>query len=246
VNPAAPLAFPLAVITGAGHRLGRALALEYARQGYAIGLHFNRSDERAAKTMGELIEAGSPIVHLLQADLTKPAEIEAMFQHLGGLVQPLRVLVNCAAEMHTGSLRTMSVDEWDAQMNLNLRAPWLCAREAARIMPPGGCIINITESGVHKTWTRYPVYILSKNALETLTRLLAKDLAPNIRVNALAPGLILPPDDMPAAEWQKLVERLPLRQAGTPAEVARAALFLTQNEHITGTTLVVDGGYQLV
>jgi NAD(P)-dependent dehydrogenase (short-subunit alcohol dehydrogenase family) len=107
-------------------------------------------------------------------------------------------------------------------------------------------IINITDSGASKVWTGFPAYILSKSALETLTRLLARSLAPKVRVNAVAPGLILPDESTPVEQWDRLVERLPLRAAGNPADVARAVLFFIQNPYVTGQVLAVDGGYQLV
>ncbi len=242
----APADFPsLAIVTGAAHRLGKAIAFELARHGYAIGLHYHTSQQAAGDTADELRAVGCA-VELLPADLSNPAEIAALFGRVDGLPYRLKVLVNSAGVMARGDLRSLAVEEWDATLALNLRAPWLCAREAARRMPAGGVIINLTDSGVSKTWAAYPVYSISKTGLESLTRLLAKSLAPSIRVNAVAPGLILPSVDLPEAEWQRLVSRLPLKQAGTPQDVARAVWFLVENEHVTGETIVVDGGYQLV
>jgi pteridine reductase len=236
---------PLAVITGSAHRLGRAIAVELARQGYAIGLHYYQSAQAASQTAADLRAAGV-VVELVQADLTIPEQIEGLFQRLDGLNRPLKVWVNAAGVMTQADLRTQTVEEWDAVMALNLRAPWLCARAAAVRMRTGGVIVNLVDSGIRKTWSSYPVYSISKVGLDTLTRLLAKTLAPDIRVNAVAPGLILRADTMPEAEWQRLVDRLPLKRAGSPEDVARAVTFLVQSTHITGETLVVDGGYQLV
>ena len=242
-NPPAPA---LALITGAAHRLGRAIALAFAGRGYAVALHYH-SSRAAERTTADLLAAGAPAVYPLKADLRAPAQIEAMFQAVAGLPQPLRVLVNSAAVMQRGSLRDLPVDDWDGALDLNLRAPWLCARAAARLMEPeGGAIINLTDSGAHKAWAGYPAYIVSKAGLEALTRLLAKTLAPAVRVNAVAPGLILPAPDMPPETWQRLVNRLPLQAAGAPEDVARAVLFLVENPYITGQTLVIDGGYQLI
>jgi pteridine reductase len=122
----------------------------------------------------------------------------------------------------------------------------LCAQQAAQRMWAGGVIVNITEAGVGKAWRGMGVYLLSKSALESLTRLLARRLAPEIRVNAVAPGLILPGEGTSAEEWQRLIARLPLQQQGDPQSVVDAVLFLLDNEHITGQTIVVDGGYQLL
>lgn len=237
---------PLALVTGAAHRIGRAIALALARQGFAIGLHYHRSRDAAEETAGLLAETGAP-VYLLPADLTAPVAIDDLFVRVAGLPHSLGVLVNSAAAMPRGDLRDLPVEEWDAVFDLNLRAPWLCARAAARLMEPaGGVIVNISDSGAGKAWTGYPAYVISKNGLEALTRLLARSLAPRVRVNAVAPGLILPSPDLPPETWQRLVERLPLQAAGQPEDVARAVLFFIQNPYITGQVLAVDGGYQMV
>ena len=236
---------PLAVVTGAAHRIGLAIALELARQGYAIGMHYHRSAEQAEPASEQVRALGVP-VYPLPADLSDPAQVEDLFLRIANLNHPLKVLVNSAAVMPHGDLREMPVEEWDTTLDLNLRAPWLCAKEAARRMEQGGCIVNISDTGANKLWTTYPAYTVSKSALETLTRLLAKALAPQVRVNAVAPGLILPSADVPDEVWQRLVDRLPLKTAGSPEDVARAVLFFVQNPYITGQILAVDGGYGLV
>jgi NAD(P)-dependent dehydrogenase (short-subunit alcohol dehydrogenase family) len=240
------VALPLALVTGAAQRVGQAIALALARQGFAIGLHYHHS-QAAAESAAQALAADGVPVYPLPADLRDPAAIEDMFERVAGLPHPLRALVNSAAVMSRGDLRALAVEEWDAVLDLNLRAPWLCAREAARLMEPGGgVIVNISDSGANKAWTGYPAYIVSKSALETLTRLLARALAPQVRVNAVAPGLILPSADLPPETWQRLVERLPLKAAGQPEDVARAVLFFIQNPYVTGQVLAVDGGYQMV
>lgn len=238
---------PMAIVTGAAVRVGRAIALALARQGYPIGIHYHQSETAALATVEEIKDLGGEVYLLPAADLTDPAQIEALFQAVSSLPRRLGILVNSASIMLPGDLTTMTVADWDGTLALNLRAPWLCAREAAACMGKlGGVIINITDVGAQKTWTRYPAYTVSKAALETLTRLLARQLAPAVRVNAVAPGLILPSETLSAEEWQKLVKRLPLQRAGTPEAVAQAAISLIQNEYITGETLMVDGGYALI
>ena len=237
---------PFALITGAARRLGRAIALGLAKEGYAIGLHYHHSENDALQAAEEMRASGAP-VSLFKADLAEPAQIEAMFAEIERLQGRLDVLVNSAAIMTRGNLRQLDVDRWDATMALNLRAPWLCSRAAARLMQSsGGVIINLSDSGARKTWTGYPAYIISKAGLEALTRLLARTLAPAIRVNAVAPGLILPPESMPAEEWLRLVKRLPAQKAGSPEDIISAVLFLIRNDYLTGQILVVDGGYQLI
>lgn len=236
----------LALVTGGADRLGREIALALAREGYAVALHYHSSAEKAETTAREIEMLGVP-VYLLQADLREPAQIKACFAKIAELSQSLTVLVNSASVMPRGDLRSLPVAEWDDTLAVNLRAPWLCAQAAAELMQSrGGSIINLSDSGARKTWTGFPAYIISKGGLETLTRLLARSLAPDIRVNAVAPGLILPSEDTSPAEWQRLVQRLPVKRQGSPQDVVQAVLFLIKNRYITGETLIVDGGYQLI
>ncbi len=241
-----PVNRQFALVTGAARRLGRAIALGLAREGYAVGLHYHHSVDDAMHTAEEIQAAGGT-VSLFQADLTEPAQIEKMFSEVERQYGRLQVLINSAAVMVQGNLRELTVPVWDAIMALNLRAPWLCSRYAAPLMQrSGGVIINISDSGSRKTWTGYSAYIISKAGLEVLTRLLARTLAPSIRVNAVAPGLILPPESMPDEEWQRLVKRLPAQEAGTPGDVVSAVLYLIRSSYLTGQIIVVDGGYQLI
>jgi NAD(P)-dependent dehydrogenase (short-subunit alcohol dehydrogenase family) len=236
----------LAVVTGAAVRLGREMAIALARRGYAIGLHFYHSDMEANETASLIEQIGEPVI-LLQADLRNPSQISSMFQKIVDSPYRLSVLVNSAAQMKSGDLNNLAVEEWDETLALNLRAPWLCSRAAAEIMrTEGGLIVNISDIGVEKTWTGYPAYEISKAGLEMLTRLMARSLAPSIRVNAIAPGLILPPPDFPQNEWKRLYQRLPLKKPGSPEAVIHALQFLVDNKYVTGETLVVDGGYQLL
>ncbi len=242
--PSDPQVKPLALVTGAAIRLGREIALALADQGYAIGLHYHNSVRQAQALALQLQDQGVPVL-LLQADLTDAEQIMRIFDQVSRSGCPLKVLVNSAAVMHAGNLESTSVADWDATFALNLRAPWLCARYAAQLMKDSGVIINLTDAASGRPWKEFPAYSVSKAGLETLTRVLARALAPRIRVNAVAPGLIMPAPDFPADRWERLVERLPAKRSGTPEDVVRAVLFLIQNEYITGQTLAVDGGYQL-
>lgn len=232
---------PLALVTGAAHRLGKSFALTLARQGYDILLHYHQSQDQALQTKVE-IEALSGQVYLVQADLTQPAEIDSLLTHFDSL----NILVNSAAYMPSGGVEQLSLETWDTSLDLNLRAPFLLAREAARKMSEGGLIVNITDVGAQKTWSRFPSYTVSKAALESLTRILARALAPKIRVNAIAPGFVLQSDIVPTEEWERLIERVPLKRPARTEEITSALEFLLKNEYMTGQTIVVDGGYSLV
>lgn len=236
---------PLAVVTGAAHRLGKAFVLALARRGFAILLHYRSSDVQAARTATEIRTLGVP-VFLSQADLTDPKQIEAMFRMLDKIPHPLKVLVNSAAIISVGDPYTLPLKDWDVALDLNLRAPFLCAQEAARRMTQGGLIVNITDVAAHKSWSRYPAYSVSKAGLEALTKILARAFAPAIRVNAVAPGLVLQSDQVSTEEWNHMIQRLPLQRAATLEEIAAAMDFLIKNEYVTGQTIVIDGGYSLL
>jgi len=235
----------LAVVTGAAKRLGKCIAIELASMGYSIGLHYHNSFDAASALYSQLTDDGIQVV-LLTADLTRPSQIMKMFSEIKKSGHSLKVFINSASAMKRGTLQNTSVAEWDHMMNLNLRAAWLCIHYASQIMSEGGHIINITDSGAGRLWTNYAAYSISKSGLEVLTRIAAKSLAPDIRVNAIAPGLILPPENMENIDWNFLVNKLPLKKSGIPEDVAKAARYLIQSEHITGHTLVVDGGYRLI
>ena len=236
---------PLAVVTGAAHRLGKAFVLALARNGYAILLHYRTSEVQAADTATEIRTLGVP-VFLSQEDLSEPENIAALFAMVDKIPHPLKVLVNSAAIISAGDVRTLSVSDWDAALNLNLRTPFLCAQEAAKRMTNGGLIVNVTDVGARKSWTRFPSYSVSKAGLEALTKILARALAPVIRVNAIAPGLVLQSDLISREEWNRLIERMPLKRAASVQEIASALEFLLKNEYITGQTLGIDGGYSLL
>ena len=236
---------PLALVTGAAQRLGKAFVLALARRGYAILLHYRYSEAQASTTATEIRTLDVP-VFISQADLTDPKQISSLFAMVDKTKHPLKVLVNSAAIMPVGDPRTLSLKDWDAALDLNLRAPFLCSQEAAKRMTNGGLIVNVTDVGAQKVWSRYPSYTVSKAALESLTKMLARSFAPSIRVNAIAPGLVLQSSQVSREEWEKLVDRLPLKRAATVEEIASALDFLLTNEYVTGQTLVVDGGYSLL
>lgn len=232
---------PLALVTGAAHRLGKSFALTLAHAGYDIIIHYHSSSDAALQTKLE-IESLSRTVTLIQADLTQPSEIHSLVSSLNSL----DVIVNSAASMPHGNVDSLSIENWDTALDLNLRAPFLLAQEASKIMTEGSSIINISDMGAQKAWSRYPSYTVSKAALESLTKILARALAPKIRVNAIAPGFVLQSDIVPAEEWERLIGRVPLKRAARTEEITSALEFLLKNEYITGQTIVVDGGYSLI
>jgi NAD(P)-dependent dehydrogenase (short-subunit alcohol dehydrogenase family) len=232
---------PLALVTGAAHRLGKVFALSLARQGYDILLHYFHSEDDALQTKTEIEAIGRKGI-AMRADLTDPIQISALVSK----IDSLQVLVNSAAFMPSGDVDLLSLENWDESLDLNLRAPFLLAQEVSKKMTGGGLIVNITDVGSQKTWSRYPSYTISKAALDSLTRILARSLAPKIRVNAIAPGFVLQSDIVTPEEWERLIKRVPLKRPARTEEIASVLEFLLHNEYITGQTIVVDGGYSLV
>jgi len=228
-------------VTGAAHRLGKSFALTLARRGYDIVLHYHSAEDEARRTQAE-IESLHGRVTLAPADLTNPQQIASLVSDL----HSLDVLVNSAAFMPDGNVDSLSLEHWDRSVDLNLRAPFLLAQECAKIMTAGGLIVNITDVGAQKAWSRYPSYTVSKAGLESLTRILARALAPKIRVNAIAPGFVLQSAIVPSAEWERLIGRVPLKRPARTEEITSALEFLMDNEYVTGQTIVVDGGYSLL
>jgi pteridine reductase len=232
---------PLALVTGGAHRLGKTFALTLARLGYDIILHYHSAKDEALQTKTEL-ESLRRRITLAPADLTDPAQIHSLVSNL----ESLDVLVNSAAFMPGGNVDALSIENWDIALDLNLRAPFLLAQSVSKKMTDGGLVVNITDVGAQKAWSRYPSYTVSKAALESLTRILARALAPKIRVNAIAPGFVLQSDIVPPEEWERLIQRVPLKRPARSEEIAFALEFLLKNEYITGQVIVVDGGYSLI
>lgn len=235
----------LALVTGSAHRLGKAFALTLARMGYCIALHYRGSVTESEKTAKEIRALGVDCLPI-RADLTKPEKIDFLFSLVDEFHTPLKVVVNSAAIMPIGNPRTLELHQWDSALDLNLRAPFLIAQQAAKRMTEGGVIVNISDIGAQKAWSRYPSYTVSKAGLDSLTKMLARALAPHIRVNAIAPGLVLPGDMVTPEQWEKLVEKLPLKRAAALDEITSTLEFLIKNGYITGHTIVVDGGYSLI
>ncbi len=243
--PDSPLAGRVALVTGAAKRLGRGVALRLAHEGADILVHYRGSNEHAAEVVREIEALGRRAV-ALQADLREVAQIRRLFEHAGKTFGRLDILVNNAAVFYPARLETATQDEWDIALDTNLRAQFFCAQAAAPLLKESrrGVIVNFASIGGLLAWPAFIPYCVSKAGVIMLTRCLAKALAPEIRVNAVAPGTISMPGDPP--EWEgDYIRRAPLHRTGTPDDVAAAVSFLIQSEFVTGQILVVDGGRTL-
>jgi len=234
-----------ALVTGAGVRLGRVIAHALLRKGVAVAIHYHRSEHGARQTAVEG-EAMGGRVALLQADLADAAQAEALPGRAAEALGGLDVLVNSAAVMERHPVETITPADWDRTMDLNLRGGFFVARGAAAAMgEQGGAIVNIADLAAFERWTGYPAHVISKAGVVAMTEVLAKALAPRVRVNAVAPGAVLLPDDWDAASGERLVATTPLGRLGAPTDVVAAVLFLLEQDFLTGETLVVDGGRRI-
>lgn len=233
-----------ALVTGAAHRVGREIALHLARNGFDIGLHYSTSKEAAERTKNEIETLGRKVI-LLQADISDPDEIDDLFKILTREKIVIDVLVNNAGIMPKSDLLKMSWQEWDQILDTNLKGGWLVTRKAVEFMKPGSVVVNISDAGAEMHWTGYGAYGISKYALNELTRLLAKELAPDIRVCGIAPGLLMKSDEMEQAEWDRLAERVPGKSAGDLNAFMATLDLLIENGYITGEIITLNGGASL-
>ena len=231
----------IALVTGAGRRVGRALAVALGAEGMTVAVHYHASDVGARET-ARMIEGAGGKASLVSADLTADTAagvIDDVVERLGGL----DVLVNSSAVMERTPLGEVTAAQWDAMMALNLRAPFLLAQAAApHLARAHGAIVNIADLAAFETWPAYIPHGISKAGVVYMTRALARTLAPDVRVNAIAPGAVLLPDNWSEDDAAKLRESTPLRRLGSPDDVVGAMLYLLRADYVTGETLIVDGG----
>ena len=233
-----------ALVTGASQRVGREIALHLARRGFDIGLHFSKAIEDAKRTKNEIESIGRKVL-LLQADFSNPDEIDGLLKLLLKDKVKIDILVNNAAIMPKSDLMKIGWEDWDKVMNINLRGAWLVTRKTVEFMKSGGVIINISDAGAEMHWTGYGAYGISKYAQNELTRLLAKELAPGIRVCGIAPGLLLKSESMSQEEWDRLAERVPGKSAGDLEAILKTLDLLIDNGYITGEIITLNGGASL-
>lgn len=235
----------VALVTGAGKRLGRAIALHLAEEGADVVIHYRSSQAEAEAVVEQIEKLGCRAV-ALQANLTSVSEIKRLFDNTSKRFGRLDVLVNSAANFLHTKFETTTEETWDASLNANLKAPFFCSQAAAPFLKESGrgVIINFSDVGGLLAWPGYIPHCVSKAGIVMLTRCLAKALAPEIRVNAIAPGTITMPGDPPEMEAD-FIKRAPLHRSGKPADVAAAVSFLIHAEFMTGQVLVLDGGRTL-
>jgi len=239
-----PLTGRVALVTGSAKRLGRAVALRLAEEGADVIIHHRSSAKEAQEVVGQIENLGRRAV-AVAVDLGSVAEIKRLFAETVKHFGRLDILVNCAANFIQTEFAATTEQLWDSSLDTNLKAPFFCAQAAAPLLKKNrGVIINFADIGGFLGWPGYIPHCISKAGVIMLTRVLAKTLAPEVRVNAIAPGTITMPGDPP--QWESdYIKLAPLERSGTPADITAAVLHLIQSTFVTGQVLVVDGGRSL-
>jgi len=238
----------VALITGAAHRVGKAIALGLAKEGMKIALHFNRSHEQANQTLEEIKAVGAE-AFAIQGDFADVAQIENVVKKCHEHFKQIDVLINNAALYFKTPVGETSEPEWDDLLGINLKAPYFCAQYVSDLMKQKkrGKIINITDVAGISPWPEFIPYSASKAGLIAVTKGLAKALAPNIQVNAIASGTILMSEDATEEYKTEIKDSTLLKKLGTPQDIVNAAIFLLKgSDFVTGEVVVVDGGRLLV
>lgn len=233
----------VALVTGAGRRLGRAMAAGLADRGMTLAIHHHASATGAQELQREVLATGGRAA-CFQADLTDAVAARALPGRVVKEFGRLDVLVNSAAVMHRLSFEATTPEQWDAVLDLNLRAAFFCTQGAASALKTArGKVVNLADLAGLEPWPGFAAHSVSKAGVVMLTKVLARSLAPDVTVNAIAPGAVLVPEEYDAEERDRLARATPLRRLGSPSDVVSALLYLLEGgDFVTGEVLVVDGG----
>lgn len=236
------------LITGAAQRIGKELALSFFNKGWDIIIHFNSSKVEAENLADKMNSERSNSAMIVQANLDNPDEITKLVKRTLSKNSRIDALINNASTFYPTPIGTFSEENWNALMGSNLKAPLFLIQSFHKELEKNqGFIINITDINVDKALINHSIYLAAKSGLQTLTKSLAKELAPNVRVNAIAPGAILEP---PNTEWtteqkNNIIQAVPMKKMGTEKDIVDAAIYLSEAEYVTGQILNIDGGKSL-
>ncbi|WP_300302908.1 SDR family oxidoreductase [Ferrovibrio sp.] len=244
--PTIPSHAPTALVTGAAHRIGRAIALHLAGRGYAVALHCNRSRAEAEALLAEIAATGGRAA-VVQADLAKHNDVTGMVEQAAALLGPLSVLINNASLFDYDHIETATEQSWDSHLDINLKAPFFLSQAFARQLPEQvqGNIVNLIDMRVWRLTPHFASYTIAKAGLWTLTQTLAMALAPQIRVNGIGPGPVLPSPRQTEEQFRKQWDNTPLQRGAEPSEIAAAVGFLLDAPAMTGQMIALDGGQHL-
>ena len=234
-----------ALVTGGAIRVGRAISLALAERGMRLVVHYNSSSGDADRLVGEIRAQGGEAV-AIGADLSDGAQVERLAREAEDAFGAIDVLVNNASVFPAERLEETDEALWDHTLAVNLKAPFLLIRHLApTLRQRRGCVVNMCDLAGLQAWGAYAAHGVAKAGLAHLTRVAARSLAPDVRVNGIAPGAVLPPESMGQDELDALARSTPLKHIGSPGDVTRALLYLLDADYVTGEILVVDGGRML-
>ena len=236
------------LITGAAKRIGREMALSFFSKGWDIVIHYNGSKEEAEALADEMNSERTNSAIIAQANLDNANEVTQLVEKTLSKNSRIDALINNASTFYPTPIGTFTEENWNALMGSNLKAPLFLIQSFHKELEKNkGFIINVTDINVDKALVNHSIYLAAKSGLQTLTKSLAKELAPNIRVNAIAPGAILEP---PNVEWtteqkNNIINAVPMKRMGTEKDIVDAAIYLSEAEYVTGQILNIDGGKSL-
>ncbi|MDH5187630.1 MAG: SDR family oxidoreductase [Rhodospirillaceae bacterium] len=234
------------LITGAAHRIGRAIALDLAANGYGVAVHYNNSENAAKELTSTIIDSGGNAV-AVKANLANEDEVKSIIPAVADGLGPITLLINNASMFENDTVDDVTRDSWDMHMDVNLRAPFVLSQEFHRQIPDGleGNIINILDQRVWNLTPYFMTYTLSKSALWTLTQTLALALAPRIRVNGIGPGPTLQNTRQSNEDFARQWSETPLRRKVMPDEIADTVRFIMHSPSMTGQMIALDAGQHL-
>lgn len=241
-----PDAVGTALVTGAGRRVGRAIALDLASAGWRVGVHYHRSSDEAAAVVAEIERQGGRAA-ALQADLGRTEQFAPLLRAFAEQLGPVTCLINSAAHYDWDDLSAMSLESWETHLDIDLRAPVFLTQAFAALLletEPGN-VINLIDQKVWRLNPDYFSYTIAKSALWTATQTMAQSLSPRIRVNAIAPGPVLRSHHQSDAEFERECRETPLERGATLEDICRAVRFLLATPSITGQMIAIDGGQHL-
>ena len=236
------------LITGAAKRIGKEMALSFFNKGWDIVIHYNSSKEEAGALADQMNSERNNSAMLVQANLDNANEVEKLVKKILSKNGSIDALINNASTFYPTPIGTFSEENWNALMGSNLKAPLFLIQSFYKELEKNkGFIINVTDINVDRALVNHSIYLAAKSGLQTLTKSLAKELAPNIRVNAIAPGAILEPPntDWTAEQKNNIINAVPMRRMGTEKDIVDAAIYLSEAEYVTGQILNIDGGKSL-
>ena len=239
------MTYKTALVTGGAIRIGKDICKKLHENGYNIICHYNKSEDAAKALKSELNESRKNSCEVFSLDLNNLNQVEDLLKKINKNFNSLDLLVNNASSFFTTDLENHQDSDWDDLINSNLRGPFLLAKHCKKMLSESkGQIINISDAMVNRGMKNYVIYSMAKAGLENLTKTLARELAPEVRVNAVAPGAILLPSDGSSAE-EDLVNEIPLNRIGTERDISDAVIGLTKFSYVTGQILKIDGGRSL-